>query len=428
MPLFESETLTYERMKKMAWSHKCSCGANLVLALKSDTEGHPKGVLRCAINIEHSEYVRPFTVNQFNNPGYNMPGMMRRNTEMMVQKYGEEKTKQMVRIGGGNPIATLTQKGAAQMLELLYPEAMVSKSGQAAIVKGALICRDYGLNPAMDHIFMIKFDRYEGKGRERHKVGEDWSVVRGIKASRLICGREKSYGYIDDSPRIMTPDEQMRIYGEVDTESLVTICKLKDKDNNTFTGYGKWPRWKTYADGNKYANEPNGKDKGNSMFNMSCIRAERQALDKLNPGAMPADVDVVDERFIDNPGRVVVSEIKEEAKQIEATGQTGDETGDGQEPGGMDEPGGEPESGEIGGQIGEVKPDPAKKTEKAVFKTSAQIKTFGDLYEACIKQWPKSFKTSQDVIKEAGGNSQTDLTDTPATIYSRIFNVRVLTV
>lgn len=153
--------------------------------------------------------MRPHTIKNYDLTGYNMPGVSRKKEKEMMQKYGEDKTKAMARAAGGNVIATLTQKGATEMLSILYPKAAASNSGKAAIVKAALVCRDYGLNPAMDHVFLIEF-------------AGNWAVVRGIKASRLICGREKSYGYIDDTPRIMTPDEQMRIYGEVDDKSSLS--------------------------------------------------------------------------------------------------------------------------------------------------------------------------------------------------------------
>ncbi len=300
MPILESETLKLDALKDNAKRLKCSCGGNLTVAW-GGYYGYNCYILRCASNIEHNDFMRPAIISNYNLPGYNMPGILKRREHEMMQKYGEEKTKQIVRIGGGNPIATLTQKGAVAMLTVLYPEAAKCASGQAAIIKGALICRDYGLNPAMDHIFLI--------GYWNKKTGKmDYSVVRGIKASRLICGREKSYGYIDDTPRVMTSEEQIRIYGETDSANLTAICKLKDKDGNTFTGYGKWPK----------SEEPQGTYKGNSKFNMACIRAERQALDKLNPGAMPADVDVVDERYVD-VNKVTVTEDLPEIAQIEAS-------------------------------------------------------------------------------------------------------------
>lgn len=369
-------------MRKAEKTHKCAeCGGNL---LTSWINGAYK--LRCANSLEHTGIIRPFTPSVYDLPGYNMPGVMKTKEKELLQKYGTEKTKQIIRIGGGNPIATLTQKGATEMLSTFYPEAVKCQSGQAAIIKGALICRDYGLNPAMDHIFLIKYDRYENKGNQRHKVGEDWSVVRGIKASRLICAREKSYGYIDNTPRIMTEDEQIGIYGEVDKTHLVTVCKLKDKDGNEYPGYGRWPK----------DTEPKGVNKGNSKFNMSCIRAERQALDKLNPGAMPADVDVVDERFIEKPSITVETE-RPDAKQIpESNGSSDIQEGDGEVQSGDPEE----ELFPSGEQTGDAK------TEAAV-KTYPHLNNLGELRTRANKEGVKDI----NLMAAAGVDDLKKITD-----------------
>jgi hypothetical protein len=393
MSLYESETLTVAQIDQMVRTHTCSCGANLTKAWGGAT-GHNCFMLRCAANVKHSEFVRPFAMNQYNTPGYNMPGVIRSKEKQMMQKYGEEKTKQLVRIGGGSPIATLTQKGAAQMLTILYPEAAKSPSGQAAIIKGSLICRDYGLNPAMDHIFLIPFEHKEKRNNVWVVTRIDWSVVRGIKASRLICGREKSYGYIDNTPRIMKPAEQEEIFGEVDTDNIVTICKLKDKDGNVFPGYGKWPKDR----------DPQGLNKGNTKFNMSTIRAERQSLDKLNPGAMPADVDVIDERFVESP-KVTADVINPEAKQI---GQPGDESQIGEEDGQQqDDDTGEPPT--------VAKPPVADSVKQE--KGADNVDSWPALEAAC----KKDFKLEPAAIYEMfGGKSARDLTISPVEVYDRI--------
>ncbi len=340
-PLYESPLLlTKEKMEKTAKTHKCQCGGNLLVAWSAD---HNCYMLRCGNNLEHSDFIKPATINNYDLPGYNMPGVMRKKEKELVTKYGEEKTKALARIAGGNVMAVLTENQASRMFTILYPDAAKNPSGQAAIIKGSLICRDYGLNPAMDHLFLVCYQKWN-KGHTQ-VVGETWSVVTGIKAKRLICGRDRSYGYFDNTPRIMTPDEQMKIYGEVDEESVVTICLLKDKDGNIFPGYGKWPKYKTYADGTKYPNEPLGKEKGNSMFNQSCIRGEGQSLSKLNPGAMPA-IDVVDENYIPT-NKVVITE--DNLKVDAATGET------------IDEPPTEPLEGEFTEKAAAKIPEPETK-------------------------------------------------------------------
>ena len=301
MAILERE-MPLEEMKKRASNNKCSCGGNLAVAW-GGSFGHNCYILRCCENIDHSDFTRPVKISNYDLPGYNMPGTSHKKEKELTTRIGEEKTKALVRAAGGNILSTLTEKAARSMAEILWPEAIQSRSGQNAIAKLALICRDYGLNPAMDHVFLIKFK-------------DQWAVVRGIKASRLISARDKSYGYIDDTPRVMTEAEQTKIFGEVDKLNLCTICKLKDKDGNVFTGYGKWP----------LSVNPYGTEKGNSKFNMSCIRGERQALDKMNPGSMPA-IDVVDENYMPM-GKVIVTE--EGAKVDTQTGEIKDETIEGQ--------------------------------------------------------------------------------------------------
>jgi hypothetical protein len=335
-------------------------------------------VIGCVTNKEHDGIARPARISNYDLPGYNMPGVIRRRENELETKVGPEKTKALVRAAGGNVMSILTEKGAVAMLTILYPDAAKNPSGQAAIIKGALICRDYGLNPAMDHIFLVKYDHYEGKGENRHKTGEDWAVVRGIKASRLISGRDKSYGYIDDTPRIMTEDEQKRIFGEVDTESLVAICKLKDKDGNIFSGYGKWSLWKKYGD-KKYPNEPMGTEKGNSKINQAFIRAERQSLDKMNPGAMPP-IDVVDETYMTS-NKVVVQEV---GKVDKDTGEITEEppTTEGEFTEAIDQQ-----------NPGDLTPEQREILSKAAAEES--IKTLGDFYGAVI---PKYFGYKLEVL------------------------------
>lgn len=58
-------------------------------------------------------------------------------------------------------------------------------------------------------------------------------------------------------------------------------------------------------------------------------------------------------------------------------------------------------------------------------KSPSDIKSFGDLYNACLKQWPKTFKTSKDVLKEVGVSSQEEVgSQTPSEIYATILSMR----
>ena len=117
-----------------------------------------------------------------------------------------------------------------------------------------------------------------------------------------MAARQKTVSYVD-GPRVMTDEEQKIIFNEVDYDHVWAICKGKDSQGNQFVGYVNWPRNK----------EPYGTDKGNCKANMAFIRAERQMLDRACPGALPADVETVDEAYVPN-GRG----IEVEPEQIEA--------------------------------------------------------------------------------------------------------------
>jgi hypothetical protein len=185
----------------------------------------------------------------------------------------------------------LTQQRAAEIVRTFWPKAPDSE-----VTKAAILCESYGLNPLMKHVFLIPFK-------------DQWALVMGISATRLIAQRQGDFSYLDDTPRIMTADEQMKAFGEVDQQNIWSICKIKNvKTGATAMGRGNWPKDKF----------PQGMDKGNTKANMAGIRAERQALDRLCPGKMPVNVEVIDENLVDLPDTV---------RQVDtATGQIYDTT------------------------------------------------------------------------------------------------------
>jgi len=170
------------------------------------------------------------------------------------------------------PAAAMTREQAMYLLKTIYPTAPVPE-----IVKAAILCAQYHLNPLMRQLYLIPFKEKGG--------GETWVAVLGIKAIRQIAGRDKKYTY-KDGPRVMTEEEQKLIRGQAEPDRIWSITVLQDSDGNTYPGYGFWPRGVT----------PYGQDKGNSDVNMSFIRSERNALDKMSPGALP-DVDVAEETY-----------------------------------------------------------------------------------------------------------------------------------
>lgn len=171
----------------------------------------------------------------------------------------------------------LTQKRAAEIVRTFWP-----KAPDAEVTKAAILCESYGLNPLMKHVFLIPFK-------------DQWALVMGISATRLIAQRQGDFSYLDDTPRVMTADEQVKAFGEVDQQKIWAVCKLKNvKTGATSIGRGNWPK----------GTPPQGTDKGNTAANMAFIRAERQALDRLCPGKMPANVEVMDESLVDLPDTV----------------------------------------------------------------------------------------------------------------------------
>lgn len=170
------------------------------------------------------------------------------------------------------PASAMTREQAMYLLKTIYPRAPVTE-----VIKAAIICAQYHLNPLMRQIYLVPFNQGTAK--------ESWVVIMGIKAARQIAGRDRQYSYVD-GPRAMTEAEQVTILGSVEPDRLWAITVLKDTQGHTFPGYGWWPR----------ESQPYGEDKGNSQLNMAFIRSERNALDKLAPGALP-EVEAADATY-----------------------------------------------------------------------------------------------------------------------------------
>ena len=185
----------------------------------------------------------------------------------MTKELGAEKTKALMPYYTG---ALQTEKDATRVLDTIWPDAPKEEK-----VKAALLCVHYQLNPLMKHLFLIKF-------------GNNWNTVLGIQASRLIAHRAGDFSYIDNTPRVMTKAEQEAIFGEVLDDRICAITKLRDSHGMEAQGYGTWQK----------KENPYGTEKGNTKANMAFIRSERQAMDRLFAGKLPAEQDVVDERYV----------------------------------------------------------------------------------------------------------------------------------
>jgi hypothetical protein len=193
----------------------------------------------------------------------------------------------------------LDKAQAIEVLKTCWP-----KAPETDVMRAALLCATYQLNPLMKHVFLVPY----GQGDKA-----TWSIQIGIGATRLAASRRGPVSYID-GPRIMSQEEQKHIRGKVDTSKIWAITKLGGRNGATSVGYGSYGVTETVQ----------GEAKGNSRENMAMIRSERQALDRLYPAEMPmpADVETVDESYEKSPLQAVEGEYRDisEAKEIPASG------------------------------------------------------------------------------------------------------------
>jgi len=398
MPIYENETTTLDNLKDKAKHLKCECGGNLLVAWGGST-GHNCYMVRCSKDAEHSNFVRPAQISNYDLPGYNMPGTINAKEKELKRSYGEMTTNALIKQSGGNVLTVLDEVKATAIIKTIWPGAP-----DVEVKKAAMICEQYGLNPLMKHLYLIPFNT---KVKATPKVPEHWetsfSVVLGIKASRIIARRKGEYAYLDDTPRYMTQNEGVKILGDEYEPDKYTyaITRLADRKGNTSTGTGKWPK----------DTSPKGIEKGNSKLNMAMIRSERQALERLFPDSLPSEAaDVVDERYQDLP-QVTVSEVKPELEQLPEP----------QEKNQIDENQDEPEQVqtiEAKQQVSEPTQSQSSAQPQKTKRDPATIKNLGDFYTACLTDLAEHVASKDDVLK-ALGKSEKDITD-PAAEYQNL--------
>lgn len=280
MPLYDEDR---DQLFELAKKNVClECGGGLEV-LYDLTKHSP--MLVCKADQKHQGIKRPYEPTPFERDGYGAFNIQARR-RMMTQEFGE-KTKALEKYIGS---VSLTKPEAREILRTIYPEAP-----EVEMARAILLCASYHLNPLMGHVFLIKFNKWNKDHTEI--IGEEWATVLGIKAKRLLGSRRGDFSYVDNTPRVMTEEEQRTIFGEVVTDKLRVITKLQDPQTSAeAVGYGFWLiKDKVY-----------GTDKGNSAFNMASIRSESQALDRLRPGEMPQGVQVIDEQYA--PGEAIEGE------------------------------------------------------------------------------------------------------------------------
>lgn len=259
------------RELERAGAECAECGSNMNVAW-GGAFGINSYILRCGRNPQHKGIVTEARITPYDVPGFNL-------FESKTRRYNVEQS--LVRAGASPAVARemaaqhnalLSQEKAVQILNTCFPGAP-----QAEITKAAMICHQYGLNPLMKHLHLVPFKNKDGS--------KTWATVLGIKATRLMAAQMAGkWGYLDDTPRVMTEAEEKKIYGTVDKTRLRAVVKIRDANGLLYSGYGWWP-----------VNKPvYGEDKGNSQFNMACIRAERQALERMSPGGFEGTITMDD--------------------------------------------------------------------------------------------------------------------------------------
>lgn len=307
----------------------------------------------------------------------------------MVEKHGKKKATALERYVG---VTSLSQIEAKDLLKTLWP-----KAPPVEVLKAAIICHQYGLNPLMKQLFLIPFKKKGG--------GEDWAAILGISANRAIARRRHNYAYLDLSPRMMTEEEQVRINGSVDSSRVWAITILRDVDTGAeATGVSFWPK----------GERPHGEDKGNTQLHMAGIRSERNALAKLYPVEMPQGIEVMDERYIEG-------EFKELPSKTEVAETTVPEAEEKKEETGKEETKGR---GEAGAGVSATE-DKSKKIAGAPpakpSRDPNSLKTINDLLKACNEDFKMQPK---EVYAELNVSSQSEIADTPADCYRVISSVR----
>lgn len=257
-----------ELAEKLVKTHTCSvCGRRLYIYLESKTHNI---YVACSDQHEHIEKV--YEPTRFQKDGLDSLNIEARR-DTLAEQYGDETSKTLL-IRNVPLSGVLTKEQATVVLKTIWKDAP-----DVEVYKAAVLCRDYGLHPLMKHLFLIPF----GQGEKR-----TWVTVLGINATRLIMSRRGSFSYLDNTPRIMTTNEEKEIFGEIDETKIRAITKLRTRDGLEAQGYGHWDKETTAY----------GAEKGNTQANMAFIRSERNAFSRLFPDALPQGIEVVDESYV----------------------------------------------------------------------------------------------------------------------------------
>ncbi len=290
----------FDEGQKIIEEYVCWCGGGLVMPWSPERRSL---VVVCSRDRTHEGFVRPKhpARRRLEQAGLSQEEIeqelddwrARKEVHRMAQQLGAEKTAALARYVG---VTSLTKEQATYILTTCWPDAPA-----VDVAKAALTCAAYGLNPLAKHLYLVAYKKKDKQGKV---IGVTWAQIMGIGATRLLASRRGRYSYID-GPRIMTPKEQEKIFGYVDSAHIVAFTRVAGSQGNSAPGYGKWLKTTT----------PQGTEVGNTKENMAFIRSERQALDRLFPGEMPQGLAVMDEQYL--PAAEEAEVIEAEAHEVE---------------------------------------------------------------------------------------------------------------
>jgi len=278
--------------------HECAeCGKEPQIYISEEGDYE----VRCQ-NSEHKGFKRGLSYTEAWYQGEAIPlgianKIEQKERKRMEQEYGTRKGKALAKYVGQ---AVITREAAKEIIETLWKGAPEVEKAKAII-----LCTGYNLNPLMKHIYLVKYKRWE----DGKVVGEDWALIQGIQATRLLAHRKHKFTYLDMSPRIASQAEIEKVLGNTaKPDRIYGFCHLKDLETGA-ESFG--------LKGISLKEKIKGVEKGNTHLNMACVRAERQALEYLYPAEMPSEGEIVDERFIEDAVEVESSltEITEEAPE-----------------------------------------------------------------------------------------------------------------
>ncbi|KKL63230.1 hypothetical protein LCGC14_2177170 [marine sediment metagenome] len=319
-----------EKLRKFRYCSECGGTAFLFAELGSD---------RLKIGCRHhpdATIVKDYTPRD---PMLERVGVYDRgDRERMTETIGQEKATALM--AQGIPLnGVITKVQLMEVFHTVWPGA-----DDLAVFKGVAICEAFGLHPLMKHLFLIPFNTKVSKRGEPDRWEDVYEPVLGIAATRLIAGKHGEWSFDDMSPRVMTEEEQLKVWGKTYPDDICAITILLNKWGGKTYGYGRWPKEVRGRDGKVRVNEPKGTDKGNSMENMAMIRSERNALGKLAPEPDVLNgVRTMDERYmsIERADGQVEAAFTAEGERVDPA--TGEILGDPADITDVEIPGAEPE-------------------------------------------------------------------------------------